>query len=169
METRLEKFALNAIEWVGSIKSLLLHTFLFVGSFLLYFLGVDFDKVLLVVTTIVSLEAIYLAIFIQMSVNLQSKKLVAVAQDVEEIQENVDEIQENVDEIQENVDDIQENVDEIQKDVEEIQKDVEEIQNEEVEEDDDEILIRIENNIEILMKELSKLKIHQNRRNNKPQ
>jgi seryl-tRNA synthetase len=40
------------------------------------------------------LEAIYLSIFIQISMNLQAKQLNAVAEDVREIQEDVKEIQE---------------------------------------------------------------------------
>jgi peptidoglycan hydrolase CwlO-like protein len=168
MENRLEKFAIIAIQWIGSIKSLFIHTLLFVVSFLLYFLGFDMERILIFLTTIVSLEAIYLAIFIQMSVNLQSKKLHEVAsdvediqEDVEDIQENVEDIQENVEDIQENVDDIQEDVDELQKDVDEIQKDVEEISSEEDEEEDDEILVRIEKNIEIIVNEVAKLKQQQ--------
>lgn len=158
MQTRLEKISLISIQWVGSINSLILHTLLFIISFFLYFLGIDFDKVLLVLTTIVSLEAIYLAIFIQMSVNIQSKRLNDVA-------ENVEDIQEDVEDIQEDVDDIQENFDELQKDIEEIQKDVEEIQKEDEDEEEDEILVRIENNIVILMKELNKLKKQQYKNN----
>jgi SAM-dependent methyltransferase len=56
-----------------------------------------FDKntILLVLTTIVSLEAIYLSIFIQMSVNLHSKKLQSVASEVEELQKGVEDIQDD--------------------------------------------------------------------------
>jgi biopolymer transport protein ExbB/TolQ len=80
--------------WIGSISSLMVHTILFTLSFILYFVGVDLNTILLVVTTIVSLEAIYLSIFIQISMNLQAKQLNAVAEDVREIQEDVKEIQE---------------------------------------------------------------------------
>jgi len=156
---KLENIATGAIEWIGSTKSLVIHTLLFVISFLFYFLGFDFEKILLIVTTIVSLEAIYLAIFIQMSVNIQSKKLDDVALDVDDIQENVEDIQEDVD-------DIQEDVDELQKDIEEIQKDIQE----EDEDDTEDILMRIEGNIDILMNELTKLRQQNTRRNkNKPQ
>jgi low affinity Fe/Cu permease len=51
----------------------------------------------------VSLEAIYLAIFIQMTVNQNTQSLREVEVDIDEIQENIDEIQEDVDEIQEDV------------------------------------------------------------------
>ena len=71
------------------------------------FFGVSSADILLLLTTIVSLEAIYLAIFIQMTVNRHSEELEEVSEDIEEIQEDVGEIQKDVDEIQENVGDIQ--------------------------------------------------------------
>jgi methyl-accepting chemotaxis protein len=119
------------INWIGSGQSLVFHTILFAGSFCLTFFGIDFEKILLVVTTIVSLEAIYLAIFIQMAVNLNTKSLDAVEEDIDEIQEDVEEIQKDVDEIEKDVDDIQEDVDGIEKDIDEIQKDVDVIERDE--------------------------------------
>lgn len=113
--------------WVGSRTSVAVHTLFFIGMFLLPFFGVDTDKVLLVLTTVVSLEAIYLSIFIQMSVNQNTESLQDVEEDIEEIQEDVDEIQEDVGEIQEDVDEIQSDVDEIQEDVDEIEKETEDI------------------------------------------
>lgn len=68
---------------------------------------------LLVLTTIVSLEAIYLAIFIQMTVNRHSDELEEVSEDVDEIQEDIDEIQEDVGEIQGDIDEMQEDVEEL--------------------------------------------------------
>jgi len=82
---------------------------------------------LLILTTIVSLEAIYLSIFIQMSVNRQAKRLREVSEDIVEIQEDVEEIQEDVEEIQEDVEGIEKDIDEIQEDVEDINEDVEDI------------------------------------------
>lgn len=107
----------KATRWIGSTSSLIFHTIIFVGAFSLPIFGVHFETVLLVLTTIVSLEAIYLAIFIQMTVNKNTA-------DIEEIQEDVDEIQEDVEEIQEDVAEIEKDVDEIQEDVEDIQEDV---------------------------------------------
>jgi uncharacterized protein YoxC len=118
----------KVISGVGSIPSLIVHTILFTGSFitaLLHF--VPWDIMLLTLTTIVSLEAIYLAIFIQMTVNRQSRDLAEVSEDVEDIQEDIEEISQDVDEIQKDVDEIQEDVEEITEDVGEIQEDVEEI------------------------------------------
>ncbi|MCT3788164.1 DUF1003 domain-containing protein [Elizabethkingia anophelis] len=120
----LEKIANGAMWWIGSIPSLIAHTIFFIISFALPILGiVDFDKMLLVLTTGVSLEAIYLAIFIQMSVNRSSENIEDLKEDVEIIQEDIDEIQEDIEEIQEDIDEIQEDVEEIQEDVEEISED----------------------------------------------
>ncbi len=100
----MQSFALAVTRWVGSLQSIFVHTVLFAGSFLAVVAGtVDFDKMLLVLTTIVSLEAIYLAIFIQMSLNVTRESLAEVEEDIEEIQEDVDEIQHDVDEIQEDI------------------------------------------------------------------
>ena len=132
----LEKIANGIMWWVGSIQSLVAHTIFFIISFALPMLHiVEWDHMLLVLTTVLSLEAIYLAIFIQMSVNKSSEHIEDLKEDVGEIQEDIDEIQEDIDEIQEDIDEIQEDIDEIQEDVEEIQEDVEEINEEE---DDDE-------------------------------
>jgi septal ring factor EnvC (AmiA/AmiB activator) len=118
-----EQFALMMTRWVGSPGSVVLHTTLFAGSFLLAAFGVvQFERMLLVVTTLVSLEAIYLSIFIQMSLNYAKASIDAVEENIDEIQEDIDEIQKDVDEIQEDVDEIQEDVDEIQKDVDEIEE-----------------------------------------------
>lgn len=145
----IEKVAIKATHFIGSTESLLIHTILFIASFVLYFFGVPFEEILLVVTTIVSLEAIYLSIFIQMTVNRQARKLHAVARDVDEIQEDVEDIQEDIDEIQKDVDEIQEDVEDIQEEDEEEEKE---------EKEDDEILTRIENTMGKLIEEVMELK-----------
>lgn len=116
---KLEQFAIRTTTWIGSTQSLLVHTALFIVSFIIVILGVPLDRVLLVVTTLVSLEAIYLSIFIQMSVNRSEARLSSVSENLEEIQEDVENIEFDVNEIQEDIDEIQENVDEIQEDIEE--------------------------------------------------
>ena len=119
--TSIENFALQTTRWVGSPTSIVLHTTVFLGSLLLGYFGVvGWDRMLLVLTTLVSLEAVYLSIFIQMSLNYANKTIEAVGEDIDEIQEDIDEIQEGVDEIQEDIDEIQEDVVEIQEEVEEI-------------------------------------------------
>lgn len=112
---------------VGSPASLLVHTVLFAGAFTLPFFGVDFDRVLLVLTTIVSLEAIYLALFIQMTVNRNTASLAVVEEEIDEIQEDVAEITEDIEDISDDIEEINEDVAEITEDVAEITEDVAEI------------------------------------------
>jgi len=152
----LERIAIRATRWIGSTNSLIVHTILFIVSFLLYFYGVPLNNILLVLTTVVSLEAIYLSIFIQMSVNRQARKLHAVARDVDEIQEDVEGIEKDIDEIQGDVDEIQKDVDEIQEDVEDIQE--EDAEEELEEKKDDEMLSRIEDTLGKLIEEVIDLK-----------
>ena len=109
---KLQDASLSVTTLIGSIPSIILHTFFFLGCFTVVFFDViSFDRMLLVLTTIVSLEAIYLAIFIQMSLNLARETLIEVEHDVDEIQEDIDEIQHDVDEIQEDIEDIEEDID----------------------------------------------------------
>jgi low affinity Fe/Cu permease len=107
MEKKFEHFSKKLTASIGSVWSIVLHTIFFIGIFGLRFFGVSTGDVLLLLTTIVSLEAIYLSIFIQITVNKQTKELKEVSEDIEDIQENVDEIQKDVDEIQEDVEEIQ--------------------------------------------------------------
>ncbi len=97
----LEKISVNATHWIGSIGSLVVHTVIFLGVLSLSFFGFNFDRILLVLTTILSFEAIYLAIFIQMTVNRNTVQLYEVEKDIEEIQEDIEGIQEDVEEISE--------------------------------------------------------------------
>lgn len=99
--------------WIGSIASLIIHTLVFTSSFLFAAFGfISWGLMLLVLTTIVSLEAIYLAIFIQMTINRQARELAEVSEDVEDIQEDIEEIQEDVEEIQEDVEEISDETEE---------------------------------------------------------
>lgn len=108
--TALEK----TVSWIGSPSSVALHTLIFVGFFLAAVFGaLAWDRMLLVLTTLVSLEAIYLAIFIQMTVNQHTASLKEVEEDIDEIQEDVEELGEDIDEIQEDIDEIQEDVEEM--------------------------------------------------------
>jgi peptidoglycan hydrolase CwlO-like protein len=99
----------------------MVHTILFIGVFVAILLGAPVDKSLLVLTTIVSLEAIYLSILIQMSVNRTTQSL-------EEVEEDLGEIQQDIDSIQNEVEDIGEEIDEIQEDIEEIGENIEDIE-----------------------------------------
>lgn len=123
----LEAFAVNATKYIGSTTSLVLHSIFFVGIFSLQWFGFSFDKIMLILTTVVSLEAIYLSIFIQLTINRQSRQIEEVSEDVEGIQEDVEEISKDLDEIQEDVEEIQEDAKEISADVEGIQEHIESI------------------------------------------
>lgn len=155
----LEQVALGATTHIGSLPSLVIHSFFFIGIFGLQWFGVSFNQIMLVLTTVVSLEAIYLSIFIQMTVNRQAHQIAEVSEDIDEIQEDVEEIQEDVDEIQEDVEEIQEDAKEISEDVGEIKEDVEELSDEiekEVAEDvsETEKIRRIEHMLEELLREV---------------
>ncbi len=166
----LNAVSLKMTRWIGSVQSLIVHTVLFVLCFVIVLLGAPLDRVLLVLTTIVSLEAIYLAIFIQMSVNKNTADIDEIQEDVEDIAEDIEEMEKDVDEIQKDIDEIQEDVDEIQEDVDEIQEDVDEIA-EEVDGEDladtgkvhhkeahPEILEKIQHVLESLAKDVEALK-----------
>lgn len=114
---RIQRAALIITRWIGSPLSIVLHTVIFIASFLAVEIGwIRFEEMLLLLTTIVSLEAIYLSLFIQMTINYTTEAVEDISEDVEEMQVDVAEIQENVDELQENVEDISEGVEEISED-----------------------------------------------------
>ncbi|MGH7485279.1 MAG: DUF1003 domain-containing protein [bacterium] len=158
------------IVWIGSPTSLVIHTIAFVAFFAVSLLKiVPWDLMLLVLTTVVSLEAIYLAIFIQMSVNRQSASLKEVEEDVGDIQEDIEELGENVEELGENVEELGENVEELGENVEDLKEDVEDIQEDigEIGEDDDdearekkqaEMLESLTNDVKAMLKHLESLK-----------
>ncbi len=98
MDKKFEDFSKKLTYWIGSPQSIIFHTVFFIGIFGLRFWGIASSDILLILTTIVSLEAIYLSIFIQMTVNRHSEELEEVSEDIEEIQEDVEDIQEDVEE-----------------------------------------------------------------------
>lgn len=153
---KLEKSADKATRWIGSTRSLIVHTILFAGAFSLPFFGISLERVLLVLTTLLSLEAIYLAIFIQMSVNKNTKDIEIIQEDVEEIQEDIEEIEEGVEEIEKDVDEIQKDVDEIQEDIEEIEEDSTEDQK--IEQKEAQAITAIQTILTQLQKEIEQLK-----------
>jgi uncharacterized membrane protein len=165
--TDIEKLSMTLTRWVGSTKSLVAHSIFFAFMLLLAISGVGFDKVLLILTTVVSLEAIYLSIFIQMSVNRQSRKLRAVSKDIEEIQADVEEISEDVEEIQKDVEEIQEDVEEIGEEVEEWSEEDEVEEKKEARERKSDLarLNRIEESLEILLAEIKTQKATSKQRN----
>jgi len=149
----LQQTALAVTRWVGSPQSIVVHTLAFIASFASVAFGLlSFDRMLLVLTTVVSLEAIYLSIFIQMTINVTSASIEEVEQDIDAMQEDVEEIQEDIGEIQEDVD--------------ELQEDVEEISEEEVEEGQAELrqqrtLEELRQGLQKLMQDVEKLQARQ--------
>ena len=106
---RIRKIAFAITRAVGSPTSIIIHSVVFATSFVLAFGGwLSFDRMLLILTTIVSLEAIYLSIFIQMTINFTTEDIEEVSEDIEEMQEDIGELQEDVEEISEDVGEITE-------------------------------------------------------------
>src|SRR3989338_5796974 len=135
--------ALAVTRWVGSPLSIILHSLLFVGAFLLAFLEIiQFDRMLLFLTTVVSLEAIYLSIFIQMSINYTT-------QSIQEVEENIGEMQEDIGEMQEDMGELQEDVEEI----------VEEDETEKIEESEEKVALdEIQSDLRKLIGQVERLK-----------
>lgn len=104
---KLEQLSIAFTNWIGTTQSLVFHTIFFIGSLSLALIGFNTDQILLVLTTVVSLEAIYLSIFIQMTVNRNTKSLEEVEADIDEIQEDVEGLEEDVEEISTDIDEIQ--------------------------------------------------------------
>ncbi len=103
----LEKIAFSITTSIGTPVSVIVHSAVFGSFFLLLLVGVSLDRVLLVLTTVLSIEAIYLSLFIQITVNRNTKSLEEVEEDIEEIQEDVEGLEEMQEEISEEIDDIQ--------------------------------------------------------------
>ncbi len=82
---KLEEMAESVAVWIGSIQSLIIHTVLFALMFAIHFWGVSISNILLIATTIVSFEAIYLNIFVQMTVNKHSHHLRKHSEHLEEL------------------------------------------------------------------------------------
>ncbi len=150
------KTAIGITRWIGSPTSVVVHTIFFVGFFIAAAEEwLAYEKMLLVLTTIVSLEAIYLAIFIQMTINYTTHELKEVSEDIETMQEDIGEIQEDVGELQENIEEISEDVEEISEEVEETSE--EEKAEEERKAEQRKTLSDIQNDLRKLMQDITKL------------
>lgn len=140
---KVERFCFKLTGWIGTPLSVIIHTILFIGIFTLQYIGFDTRTILLILTTLISIEAIYLSIFIQMTVNRSVKRIESVKEDVEDIQEDVEDLE---------------------TDVEEITEDIDVIQTEHMEEDEDEhrkaknTLGKIESQLQKVIAELESLK-----------
>lgn len=91
-------------ENIGTPISLLIHTIVFVLFLSLPLFGFEAEKINIFFTTLLSLEAIYLAIFIQMSVNLSNQTISEISEDIEDLGEDIEDIQEDIGEIQGDID-----------------------------------------------------------------
>lgn len=115
---------------IGSNTSLVWHSIFFVAIFALRFLHIATSDILLILTTVVSLEAIYLSIFIQMTVNRNTQSLEEVEEDIEGIEKDIDEIQEDVEDIEKDVDEMEEDdnaIDNIQSTLQKLIKEIEDL------------------------------------------
>ncbi|PIS07594.1 hypothetical protein COT78_02760 [Candidatus Berkelbacteria bacterium CG10_big_fil_rev_8_21_14_0_10_43_13] len=110
---KIKKITLDTISdatvvWVGTTQSIIVHTILFALFFAAHWIfGLTYDLILLILTTVVSLEAIYLAIFIQRSVNQQADRL-------DDFEESLDDVEESLDDVEENLDDVEESIDAVE-------------------------------------------------------
>lgn len=92
------------VKWVGTTNSLIVHSVFFLLAFLSHWIfPISFDSVLLILTTVVSLEAIYLAIFIQRSVNQQATRLDDVEDALDDVEESLDDVEESIDDVEESL------------------------------------------------------------------
>ncbi len=104
---RIRRTAYAVTRAVGSPTSLLIHTILFGVCFYAAYDGlIAWESMLLILTTLVSLEAIYLSLFIQMTLNFTTEDIEEVSEDIEEMQEDIGELQEDVEDISEDVEEI---------------------------------------------------------------
>lgn len=88
----LEKFSFSLAKWIGSPFSLILHTIVFGGFFILRYYGLVSNPVLIALTAAVVLEAIYLVIFIQIIVKNNTTSLTQLQGNVLEIQQEEKEV-----------------------------------------------------------------------------
>ncbi len=103
---KVSTFASAVTGWIGSPSSIIIHTLIFTIFLVLSWLGAKTEQTLLLLTTIVSLEAIYLSIFIQYSINQSSKTIQEVAEDIEGVTEGVEEISADVETLSDNIEDL---------------------------------------------------------------
>lgn len=152
---------------IGSTASLIVHTIIFLVFFILILIGYSAERLLLILTTLVSLEAIYLAIFIQMSVNKNTASLEEVEEDLEELSDDIEDVTESLEEVEEELGEISEDIEDIQEGIDEIEEDIEEIE-EDIEEDNkqdnldqrqnEEKFAEIHKTLEDILKQLQSLK-----------
>lgn len=116
----MEKTARKITHWLGTPTSIAVHSTFFVIMLLwCWFDKANREQILLFLTMIVSLEAIYQMLFLQMTVNLQATQLKEVQVAMAEVQDSVEEVQGSVAEVQESVEEVQGSVEEVKEMAEE--------------------------------------------------
>lgn len=102
--------------WVGTTSSIYVHTIFFIIMFMLPLLGVSFEVMMLGLTTAVSIEAIYLALFIQMTVNRTTESLEDVEESLEDVEEDLEGLGKNLGGIEKDIDGLERDIDDILED-----------------------------------------------------
>ena len=125
----IDAIADRATTWVGSTPSLIVHTLFFLCSFLGHALFKwDYSEILLTLTTVVSLEAIYISIFIQRAVNQQSVRLQDVEESIDEVEESITEVEKSLDEVEESITEVEKSIDEVEESIDEVEKSIEDVE-----------------------------------------
>lgn len=83
-----DKISLKLTESIGTPTSIIIHAVFFIVVFATLLFGWSLNRMLLFLTTVLSIEAIYLALFIQMTVNKTTENLEDVEEDIEVIQKS---------------------------------------------------------------------------------
>lgn len=121
---------------LGTIQSVVIHSIIFASFYCsAWIFPSQSDHIISLFTNLLSIEAIYLSVFIQLSVNRNNEHVEQIKEDVSELNENIDDIAEDMSELNENVDDIAEDVSEINENIDDIAEDVEELNEDENEDD----------------------------------
>lgn len=111
----LERASISITRWMGTPWSILFHSGIFISTFLLILFGIDSNRVMLILTTAVSLEAIYLSLFIQMTVNRNTQSLEEVEEDVEDISEDTSPVEYSLKTIEQQLQQLTDSIHELKK------------------------------------------------------
>jgi len=118
----LQRVSISVTRWMGTPWSILLHSGIFASTFVLILFGIDSNRVMLILTTAVSLEAIYLSLFIQMTVNRNTESLEEVEEDVEDISEDVEDISEDTSPVEDSLKVIEQQLTQLAESIHELKK-----------------------------------------------
>lgn len=101
----IDRISDKVTHWVGSTSSIIFHTVFFILTILSHWVfGFQFSEIFLVLTTVVSLEAIYISIFIQRAVNQQGVRLGDVEESIDDVEEALDDVEEALEDVEEALD-----------------------------------------------------------------